>query len=179
MTDVTIQPDVATAADSSSVSSAAGSSVSRRKVFAMCSLGVLGAAGLAACSSDSSTDAAATEPAAAATTSEATASASGGVGAVATSLVALADVPVAGAVSLQVDGKPVIISQPEAGEVVGFSAVCPHQFATVAVSGDQLRCPLHGSTFDIDTGKNLTGPAAGKPLPAFAVKVVDGEVVQA
>jgi nitrite reductase/ring-hydroxylating ferredoxin subunit len=86
---------------------------------------------------------------------------------------------VAGAVSLEVAGKPVIVSQPTAGDVVGFSAVCPHQFATVAVSGKELRCPLHGSTFDMATGKNLTGPAAGKPLPAFAVKVVDDQVVQA
>jgi cytochrome b6-f complex iron-sulfur subunit len=153
-----------------------GSAVSRRKVFSMCSVGLLGAAGLAACSSDDATPAA-TEPAA--TTAGADATATADAGADAVSLVPLADVPVAGAVSLEVAGKPVIVSQPAAGEVIGFSAVCPHQFATVVVSGEELRCPLHGSTFDMATGKNLTGPAAGKPLPSYAVKVVDGEVVQA
>lgn len=155
--------------------------LSRRKMFAMCSLGVLGATGLAACSSDST---ATSEPAAAATTTgsdsaTATASADASAGSDAVSLVKLADVPVGGGKSLEVAGKPVIVSQPTKGEVVGFSAVCPHQFATVAISGKEIRCPLHGSTFDLATGKNLTGPAAGQPLPSFAVKVVDGEVVQA
>ena len=146
---------------------------SRRKVFSMCSIGLLGAAGLAACSSESTGT---TEPAATTAGSEASATAAADDTA---SLVALADVPVAGAVSLEVAGKPVIVSQPEAGEVIGFSAVCPHQFATVVVSGTELRCPLHGSTFDMATGKNLTGPAAGQPLPDFSVKVVDGQVVSA
>jgi cytochrome b6-f complex iron-sulfur subunit len=153
--------------------------LSRRKMFAMCSLGVLGAAGLAACSSDSTSTA---DPAAATTTAGsdgASAGATAGAGTDAESLVKLADVPVAGGVSLEVAGKPVIVSQPTEGDVVAFSAVCPHQFATVAISGKEIRCPLHGSTFDLATGKNLTGPAAGQPLPPYAVKVVDGEVVQA
>lgn len=153
--------------------------ISRRKVFSVCSVGVLGAAGLAACSSDdSATDTAASEPAADSATASASASAAAGASA-GTSLVALADVPVGGAVSLEVGGEPVIVSQPTKGEVVGFSAVCPHQFATVVVDGDELRCPLHASTFDLATGKNLAGPANGSPLPDFAVEVVDGDVVQA
>ena len=157
----------------------AATDLSRRKMFAMCSLSVLGVAGLAACSSsDSTTATGTTEPAAAATTAG-SADATATAGSDAVSLVKLADVPVAGAVSLEVAGKPVIVSQPTEGDVIAFSAVCPHQFATVAVSGSELRCPLHGSTFDMATGKNLTGPAAGKPLPPFEVKVVDGEVVQA
>jgi nitrite reductase/ring-hydroxylating ferredoxin subunit len=157
MTGVTTEPDDA------------GNALSRRKMFSMCSLGLLGAAGLAACGSDSSSGAGTTEPAA-------TTDAAGG-GAV--SLVKLSKVPVAGAIGLEVAGKPVIVSQPTAGDVIGFSAVCPHQFATVAVTDKVLRCPLHGSTFDLATGKNLSGPAAGKPLSPFPVKVVDGEVVQA
>jgi cytochrome b6-f complex iron-sulfur subunit len=154
--------------------------LSRRKVFTMCSIGLLGAAGLAACSSDSdseatdSTTAAATEAAEATAAATTEAAAAGGA-----SIVALADIPVASAVSVTVDGKPVIVAQPTKGEAVAFSAACPHQFVTVAVSGKQLKCPAHGSTFEIATGKNLAGPAAGKPLTAISVKVVDGEVVQA
>lgn len=155
------------------------SELSRRKVFSMCSLGVLGAAGLAACSSDDSTTATTTTETSAASESDETSATSEAASGDATSLISLDDVPVEGAVSLEVDGKPVIVSQPEAGEAIAFSAVCPHQFATVEVKGDELRCPLHGSTFDMATGKNLSGPAAGKPLPSFAVEVVDGEVVQA
>ena len=156
------------------------SALSRRKVFSMCSLGLLGTAGLAACGSDDETSAATTTEVAstAGSDAEATAEATAADSAAA-SLVKLADVPVAGAVSLEVAGKPVIVSQPTEGEVIGFAAVCPHQFATVTISGKELRCPLHGSTFDMATGKNLTGAAAGKPLPSYPVKVVDGEVVTA
>jgi cytochrome b6-f complex iron-sulfur subunit len=150
------------------------SSLSRRKMFAVGCFGLIGAAGLAACGGDDTT---ATAP------SDAGPSASAPAGAAdagsPTTLIGLAEVPVGGAVGLEVAGKPVIVSQPTAGEAVAFSAICPHQFATVAVRGEQLRCPLHGSTFDLATGKNLTGPAAGKPLPTVAVEVVDGNVVQA
>jgi cytochrome b6-f complex iron-sulfur subunit len=154
-----------------------GTELSRRKMFGICSIGVFGAAALAACGGDDSTS---TTGAGAPSEggSEAVATTAGDSAPSATKLVKLADVPVGGSVGLEVAGKPVIVSQPSAGEAVAFSAVCPHQFATVVVKGKELRCPLHASTFDAATGKNLSGPAAGKPLPPVPVKVVDGEVVQ-
>jgi cytochrome b6-f complex iron-sulfur subunit len=150
--------------------------LSRRKMFGICSVGLLGSVALAACGGD---DAQSSSGAGAPTEagSEAVATTADSAPA-ATTLVKLAKVPVGGSVGLEVAGKPVIVSQPSAGEAVAFSAVCPHQFATVVVKGKELRCPLHGSTFDSATGKNLTGPAAGRPLPPVEVKVVDGEVVQ-
>lgn len=92
-------------------------------------------------------------------------------------LAKLADVPVGGAASATApDGKPMIVSQPEAGKVVGFSAICTHQGCTVKPAGNRLNCPCHGSVYDAATGKNLSGPAP-LPLPPIAVHVSGGEVL--
>lgn len=39
----------------------------------------------------------------------------------------------------------------------------------------QLECPKHGSRFDLVSGESLTLPAT-QPVPAYTVRVVDGEV---
>lgn len=104
-----------------------------------------------------------------------TASPGGGTAGV---LVALADVPVGGAVSAQSSsGDPVVIAQPQEGQVVGFSAVCTHQGCTVAPDGAELVCPCHGSVFEAATGKNVSGPAP-RPLDTFTVRVDNGQVVE-
>jgi cytochrome b6-f complex iron-sulfur subunit len=92
------------------------------------------------------------------------------------SLAQLADIPVGGALSAEdADGKPILLTQPEAGTVVGLSAICTHQGCTVAPDDDHLACPCHGSTYDLE-GKNTGGPAPS-PLPPFDVHVVNGAVV--
>ena len=92
-------------------------------------------------------------------------------------LVKLADVPVGGAVAAKsADGKDVIVAQPTAGEVVGFSAICTHMKCPVKPTGAKLVCPCHGSTYDAMTGKNLSGPAPS-PLASFAVAVKGDDVV--
>jgi cytochrome b6-f complex iron-sulfur subunit len=94
----------------------------------------------------------------------------------ATPLAKLDDIPVGSAVAAESpDGKPLIISRPEEGTVVAFSAICTHQACTVAPKGQTLNCPCHGSRFDAATGGVLRGPAS-KPLRAFAVHV-DGKNV--
>lgn len=94
-------------------------------------------------------------------------------------LAKVADIPVGGAVSATgSDGKPVIVSQPSDGEVVAFSAICTHQGCTVAPADKILKCPCHGSTYDLATGDNTGGPAP-RPLTEIPVKVKGGEVVEA
>lgn len=83
-----------------------------------------------------------------------------------------ADVPVGGAVSANLDGAPVLITQPTAGTFVGLSAICTHQGCTVAPDDDHLTCPCHGSTFDLD-GVATRGPAS-EPLITFELSL-DGE----
>jgi Rieske Fe-S protein len=83
---------------------------------------------------------------------------------------ALSSIPVGGAVSATLDGKPIVISQPSAGTVVAFSAVCTHQGCTVAPQGKEFDCPCHGSRFDGTTGDVLEGPARD-PLPKLKAAV--------
>ena len=87
-----------------------------------------------------------------------------------TVLLALADIPVGGSVSTQIDGHPLLIAQPSAGTVVAFSAVCTHQGCVVAARGTEFDCPCHGSRFEAATGAVLSGPAP-RPLAPLAVRV--------
>jgi len=96
-----------------------------------------------------------------------------------TEIAKLADIPVGGSVIVMLDGKQVVISQPEAGTVKAFSAVCPHQGCIVASDANKdLNCPCHGSRFDAATGAVLQGPAT-RPLDSVAVTVSGNAVVSA
>jgi len=89
--------------------------------------------------------------------------------------VPLSSIPVGGAVSANLGDKPIVVSQPTAGEVVAFSAVCTHAGCTVAPQGKEFDCPCHGSRFDATTGKVLNGPASD-PLPKLKA-TVSGDTV--
>ncbi|MGZ8614862.1 MAG: Rieske (2Fe-2S) protein [Actinomycetota bacterium] len=59
---------------------------------------------------------------------------------------------------------------------------CTHQGASldrgpVKISGSlaTVTCPAHGSTFGLDDGKVMRGPAM-KPVDAYETRVVDGAV---
>ncbi|MBD7950242.1 Rieske (2Fe-2S) protein [Oerskovia rustica] len=93
-----------------------------------------------------------------------------------TVVTATGDVPVGGAVSVQVDGAPYLVTQPEEGTFEAFSAICTHQGCTVAPGDGELDCPCHGSRFDLSTGDVLGGPAPS-PLPRLAVTVSGTDVV--
>lgn len=91
-------------------------------------------------------------------------------------LAQLSDIPVGGAISAKLaDGQPIILVQPTKGEVVALTAVCTHQQCTVAPEGDELKCPCHGSVYDL-TGANVSGPAPS-PLAQFDVHVSNGAVL--
>jgi cytochrome b6-f complex iron-sulfur subunit len=143
---------------------------SRRRVFAACSLGLLGAAGLAACgggSSDTTADSGSSD----------TGTATAKIVPSGTVLAKLTDVPVGGALAVSVSGQNVLISQPTKGTAAAFSAVCPHQGAQVAVDGKIFKCTLHGSTFQEADGANIDGPAKPKPLKGIDTQVTAGNVV--
>jgi Rieske Fe-S protein len=92
------------------------------------------------------------------------------------SLAAVDDIPVGGALVVQdgPGGRPVVLARPRGDEVVAFSAVCTHQGCTVRAEQAAIRCPCHGSTYDL-TGDNTGGPAPS-PLPPVRVTVADGQV---
>ncbi len=84
----------------------------------------------------------------------------------------LADVPEEGAVHCELAGKPVAIVRSE-GEVYAIHDVCSH--ANVALSEGEvedgtIECWLHGSRFDLRTGKPTSLPAT-QPIPVYPVKI--------
>jgi Rieske Fe-S protein len=90
-------------------------------------------------------------------------------------LARVADIPVGGGRVFA--ERQVVVTQPEAGTVRAFSAVCTHQGCTVAeVKGGTINCPCHGSRFRVADGSVAGGPAS-RPLAAVRV-TVDGGVVR-
>jgi 3-phenylpropionate/trans-cinnamate dioxygenase ferredoxin subunit len=90
---------------------------------------------------------------------------------------AVADVAVGGALHVDVDGRPVAVVHSD-GEFYALRDVCSH--AEVALSegeieGQTIECWLHGSRFDLVTGRP-TGLPATKPVPVYPVKI-DGDDV--
>lgn len=154
----------------------------RRAITGAASVGI-GAPLLAACSGDEG--AAATDPTSPSATATPTTSSSGVGTATATTaagasgggLVATADVPVGGGVVLSEE--ELVVTQPTDGTFEAFTAICTHQGCLVgSVSDGAITCPCHNSTFSVEDGSVLGGPATG-PLASVAVEVVDGQVVRA
>lgn len=75
------------------------------------------------------------------------------------------------------DGPKVVVTQPAAGDVRGFTAVCPHQGCLVSeVVNNEILCPCHGSLFSAEDGAVFVGPATTGLAPVD-VSVVDDQVV--
>ncbi len=90
------------------------------------------------------------------------------------SLSALAD---DSAVHVDVDDVPVCIAKSE-GEVFAIHDVCSHADVPLSegdVEDGTVECWLHGSTFDLRTGKPNCLPAT-KPVPVYPV-TIDGDDV--
>jgi len=144
---------------------------SRRALLA--GAGVTCAAVLAGCgSSDPSSSG--TTPATSGTSAAAagSATATGGspaTGVAAGALAATSQVPEGG--GLIIDGKNIVITQPQSGAFRAFSAICTHQGCIVnRISNGTIDCPCHGSKYSIKDGSVVNGPAP-RPLTAVAIKV--------
>jgi 3-phenylpropionate/trans-cinnamate dioxygenase ferredoxin subunit len=91
---------------------------------------------------------------------------------------ALSDLPDDGEViGIEVEGTPVAIICSE-GDYFALRDVCSH--AEVPLSEGEIydhtvECWLHGSCFDVRTGRP-TGPPATEPVPVYPVKI-DGDDV--
>nr|WP_062340360.1 non-heme iron oxygenase ferredoxin subunit [Herbidospora sakaeratensis] len=87
------------------------------------------------------------------------------------------DVPDEGVIGVEVDGTPVALVR-EGAEVYAVHDVCSHAEVRLSegeVYDGTLECWLHGSCFDIRTGKP-TGPPATRPVPTYRVKIEGDDV---
>ncbi|KNE83639.1 MULTISPECIES: non-heme iron oxygenase ferredoxin subunit [Streptomyces] len=73
---------------------------------------------------------------------------------------------------VEVGGTPVSVVRTE-GEVYAIHDICSHANVSLSegeVEDCQIECWLHGSRFDLRTGKP-SGPPATRPVPVYPVKI--------
>ena len=90
---------------------------------------------------------------------------------------ALADIPDEGALAVEIEDTPVAVVR-IGEEIFALRDVCSH--AEVALSEGEvydhtIECWLHGSCFDLRTGKP-TNPPATQPVPTYRVKIEGDDV---
>ncbi|MDN3355375.1 non-heme iron oxygenase ferredoxin subunit [Actinomadura sp. DC4] len=90
---------------------------------------------------------------------------------------ALADLPAEGALAVEIEDTPVAVVR-VGGDLYALRDVCSH--AEVALSEGEvydntIECWLHGSCFDLRTGKP-TNPPATQPVPTYRVKIEGDDV---
>ena len=93
---------------------------------------------------------------------------------------ALSDLGEGEPVAVEIGGEPVAIVRAE-GEVYAIRDVCSHAEVPLSegeVDGCTLECWLHGSRFDLRTGKP-TGLPATEPVPVYPVKIEGDDVLVA
>jgi 3-phenylpropionate/trans-cinnamate dioxygenase ferredoxin subunit len=82
------------------------------------------------------------------------------------------------ALRVEVDGEAVAVVRDDSNEVFAIRDECSHEKVPLSdgeVEGATIECWLHGSIFDLRSGKPLCLPA-NKPVPVYAVRI-DGDDV--
>ena len=90
---------------------------------------------------------------------------------------ALDEIAEQGTFGVEINGTPMVIVKSD-GEVYALDEFCTHEEVSL-VDGEiydhTVECWLHGSCFDLRSGKP-TGPPATKPLATYQIRVEDGDV---
>ena len=87
------------------------------------------------------------------------------------------DVPDEGAISVVVDDLPIAIVRSQ-GRLYAIEDVCSHENVALSegdVEDGTIECWLHGSRFDLATGRAI-GPPATRPVPVHPIRVEDDDV---
>ena len=90
----------------------------------------------------------------------------------------LEELPPVGAAKAEVSGRIIAIVRAEDGSVHAIDDECTHGKVSLSegeVDGCTLECWLHGSRFDLVTGRP-TGLPATVPVAVHTVRVTDGDV---
>ena len=91
----------------------------------------------------------------------------------------LSDLPEVGAVRVVLDGVPVAVVRDEEGHVHAIGDTCSHAEVSLSegeVEDCTIECWLHGSRFDLRTGKP-TGLPATEPVPVFPTQINGDDVL--
>ena len=91
---------------------------------------------------------------------------------------ALADVAPGSAIAVDVDGVGVAVVR-NGDDVYAIYDECSHAAIPLSegdVEGCEIECWLHGSRFDLRTGKP-SGPPATEPVPTYPVRVEGDDVL--
>jgi 3-phenylpropionate/trans-cinnamate dioxygenase ferredoxin subunit len=78
---------------------------------------------------------------------------------------------------VEIDGQPIVVFN-VGGQYFAIADVCSHDDGPVGegeLDGYEIRCPRHGASFDVRSGRVLSLPAV-VDIPAYPVRVVDGQV---
>jgi 3-phenylpropionate/trans-cinnamate dioxygenase ferredoxin component len=90
----------------------------------------------------------------------------------------LDELPTGSALQVELGGEPICVVRRDDGAVRAVHDTCSHQEYPLHegfVEDNAIECGLHGSLFNLDTGKPESLPAV-RPIPVYAVKV-DGAAV--
>ncbi|GAA4954022.1 MULTISPECIES: non-heme iron oxygenase ferredoxin subunit [Streptomonospora] len=94
-----------------------------------------------------------------------------------TRVCSLSDVPDEGALGVEIGDTPVAVVRSE-GEIYAISDICSHAEVNLSegeVEDGTVECWLHGSCFDLGSGKPINPPAT-QPVATYAVQI-DGDDV--
>lgn len=89
----------------------------------------------------------------------------------------LADVPEGGVLAVEIDGEEIALVR-DGSDVYAIRDECSHASIKLSegdVEGCEIECWLHGSRFDLRTGKPVNLPAI-EPVPTYPTQIT-GDVV--
>ena len=87
------------------------------------------------------------------------------------------DVPPGERLFVEIDQNTIVVFN-IAGQYYAIADLCSHDNGPLGdgdLDGIEIICPRHGARFDVRNGKVLSLPAV-EDIPAYPVKVVDGEI---
>jgi 3-phenylpropionate/trans-cinnamate dioxygenase ferredoxin subunit len=90
----------------------------------------------------------------------------------------IGDLPAVGAVPAQIGAQKIAVVRDSAGDIHAIDDTCSHANVSLSegdVEDGEIECWLHGSRFDLSTGKP-TGLPATAPIAIYPVKI-DGDDV--
>jgi 3-phenylpropionate/trans-cinnamate dioxygenase ferredoxin component len=89
-------------------------------------------------------------------------------------VVRVADIPVGSKQAFDVGGKPVLVCHGEE-RWYAVSNLCSHaqqQLESGRMLRGRITCPLHGTRFDLATGKALNPPAR-EPIATYELRIIE------